>query len=46
MIGPTEATVVALLMIGLFGVKRIPRLGNSLGETVGYIRAKTTNKIE
>lgn len=45
MIGPIEAATIALGLLLLFGAKRLPRVGNALGETFGYIRGKGRNKI-
>lgn len=44
--GPMEFGIIALLVLLLFGTRRLPDLGNALGETAGIVREKTEDRVE
>jgi len=44
--GPLEIGLLVVLVLLLFGAKRLPDLGNALGETAGIVRGSTESKVE
>ena len=44
--GPVELAIVAGLALLLFGAKRLPDTGKALGETLGYVRGKSEQKVD
>lgn len=45
-IGPTEIIVVALIILILFGAKKIPQMGRGLGEAFGEFKRALGSKKE
>lgn len=43
-IGPTEIIVVALIILVLFGAKKIPQMGRGLGEAFGEFKRAFSGK--
>jgi sec-independent protein translocase protein TatA len=48
MLSPVELTVVGLLVVLLFGTKRLPELGSGLGKAISNFKRsyKETNEID
>lgn len=42
--GPLEIGLLVGLVLLLFGAKRLPDLGNALGETAGIVRGSTDSR--
>lgn len=42
---PIELGIVGALFVLLFGSRLLPTWGSALGETMGYIREKTKEKL-
>lgn len=45
-LGPTEIIVLAVLVIVLFGAKKLPELGSSVGKTITNFRKGMTDAEE
>lgn len=45
-LGPTEIIVLAVLVIVLFGAKKLPELGSSVGKTITNFRKGMTEAEE
>ncbi|MDZ4178455.1 MAG: twin-arginine translocase TatA/TatE family subunit [Coriobacteriia bacterium] len=45
-LGPMEIGLVAIVVLVLFGPKRLPQLGKSLGKTVKAIREGVDGKLD
>lgn len=43
-IGPTELLLVLLIVVIIFGARRLPELGKSLGEGIRNFRKSVTGK--
>ena len=43
-VGPTELLLIALLVVIIFGAKRIPELGKSLGEGIKNFKKSISSK--
>ena len=44
--GPIEIAIIVALVLLLFGAKRLPNTGKALGETLGYVRGKSEEKVD
>jgi TatA/E family protein of Tat protein translocase len=44
--GPLEITLIGVVVLLLFGARLLPKWGSALGETLGYVRGKSRDKIE
>jgi sec-independent protein translocase protein TatA len=45
-IGPTEIIVIAIIILVLFGGKKLPEMGKGLGEALGEIKKAFGQKEE
>ena len=45
-LGPTELIIILVIILVLFGPKRLPQLGKSLGKTVKAIREGAEGKLD
>ncbi len=43
-VGPTELLLIALIIVFIFGARRLPELGKSLGEGIKNFRKSITSK--
>ena len=43
-VGPTELLLIALLIVIIFGAKRLPELGKSLGEGIKNFKKSISSK--
>ena len=43
-VGPTELILIVLIMVIIFGARRLPELGKSLGEGIKNFRKSITSK--
>jgi sec-independent protein translocase protein TatA len=43
-VGPTELLLIALLIVIIFGARRLPELGKSLGEGIKNFRKSISSK--
>lgn len=44
--GPTELIIILIIVVILFGAKRLPQLGESLGKGMRYFKNAITGKDE
>jgi len=45
-LGPTELIIILVIVLILFGPKRLPQLGKSLGKTMKAIREGAEGKLD
>lgn len=45
-VGPTELLIIILILVFVFGARRIPELGKSLGEGIKNFKRSITSKEE
>lgn len=45
-LGPTELIIILVIILIIFGPKRLPQLGKSLGKTMKSIREGAEGKID
>lgn len=45
-LGPTELIIILVIILVLFGPKRLPQLGKSLGKTMKAIREGAEGKLD
>ncbi|MFW6160674.1 MAG: twin-arginine translocase TatA/TatE family subunit [Acidobacteriota bacterium] len=45
-VGPTELLIIILILVFIFGARRIPELGKSLGEGIKNFKRSITSKEE
>jgi sec-independent protein translocase protein TatA len=45
-LGPTELIIILVIILVLFGPKRLPQLGKSLGQTMRSIREGAEGKLD
>ncbi len=43
-VGPTELLLIALIIVFIFGARKLPELGKSLGEGIKNFRKSITSK--
>ncbi|NIM57341.1 MAG: twin-arginine translocase TatA/TatE family subunit [Candidatus Aminicenantes bacterium] len=43
-VGPTELLLIVLIIVFIFGARRLPELGKSLGEGIKNFRKSITSK--
>ncbi|UCE41906.1 MAG: twin-arginine translocase TatA/TatE family subunit [Candidatus Aminicenantes bacterium] len=43
-VGPTELVLIVLIVVIIFGARRLPELGKSLGEGIKNFRKSITSK--
>jgi sec-independent protein translocase protein TatA len=43
-VGPTELLLIVLIVVFIFGARRLPELGKSLGEGIKNFRKSITSK--